>query len=242
MEPHCVDLCDFKMIIVICCVIIQPGNYLSHLIGHEGPGSLLSELKSRGKEQCNYVTVILKVLFQMYFMIDRTNSITENLQGSNNRVWQDVGGRNALSFFICIFSSFPFTGWVNTLSAGHLAALANGFMFFRVNVDLSEEGIGKHAELLNTLRRSHNGWHLTDDIFNFISSYENCWVSIEISRKFVLKGLINNKWSQEQHNPNNYRPTSRLGVIKIQWKMSYNQVLGFLKQHEIMYDYQFGFR
>lgn len=26
----------------------QPGHYLSHLIGHEGPGSLLSELKSKG--------------------------------------------------------------------------------------------------------------------------------------------------------------------------------------------------
>lgn len=26
----------------------QPGHYLSHLIGHEGPGSLLSELKRRG--------------------------------------------------------------------------------------------------------------------------------------------------------------------------------------------------
>ena len=26
----------------------QPERYLSHLIGHEGPGSLLSELKHRG--------------------------------------------------------------------------------------------------------------------------------------------------------------------------------------------------
>lgn len=26
----------------------QPGHYLGHLIGHEGPGSLLSELKARG--------------------------------------------------------------------------------------------------------------------------------------------------------------------------------------------------
>lgn len=27
----------------------NPGHYLGHLIGHEGPGSLLSELKSKGK-------------------------------------------------------------------------------------------------------------------------------------------------------------------------------------------------
>lgn len=26
----------------------NPGHYLGHLIGHEGPGSLLSELKSKG--------------------------------------------------------------------------------------------------------------------------------------------------------------------------------------------------
>ena len=29
--------------------IFQPGHYLGHLIGHEGKGSLLSELKLRGK-------------------------------------------------------------------------------------------------------------------------------------------------------------------------------------------------
>jgi insulysin len=54
--------------------------YLGHLIGHEGPGSLLSELKSRG--------------------------------------------------------------WVNLVVAGQKAG-AKGFMFFVVNVDLTEEGIGK---------------------------------------------------------------------------------------------------
>lgn len=30
------------------CFLLQPGHYLGHLIGHEGPGSLLSELKNRG--------------------------------------------------------------------------------------------------------------------------------------------------------------------------------------------------
>jgi len=29
-------------------VFFQPGKYLAHLIGHEGPGSLLSDLKAHG--------------------------------------------------------------------------------------------------------------------------------------------------------------------------------------------------
>ncbi|XP_073452147.1 insulin-degrading enzyme isoform X1 [Aquarana catesbeiana] len=56
----------------------NPGHYLGHLIGHEGPGSLLSELKSKG--------------------------------------------------------------WVNTLVGGQKEG-AKGFMFFIVNVDLTEEGL-----------------------------------------------------------------------------------------------------
>uniref|UniRef100_A0A673X2A1 Insulin-degrading enzyme n=1 Tax=Salmo trutta TaxID=8032 RepID=A0A673X2A1_SALTR len=56
----------------------NPGHYLGHLIGHEGPGSLLSELKSKG--------------------------------------------------------------WVNTLVGGQKEG-AKGFMFFIINVDLTEEGL-----------------------------------------------------------------------------------------------------
>uniref|UniRef100_A0A3Q3AY03 Insulin-degrading enzyme n=1 Tax=Kryptolebias marmoratus TaxID=37003 RepID=A0A3Q3AY03_KRYMA len=58
----------------------NPGHYLGHLIGHEGPGSLLSELKSK---------------------------------------------------------------WVNTLVGGQKEG-ARGFMFFIINVDLTEEGL--HVE------------------------------------------------------------------------------------------------
>jgi len=65
----------------------SPGHYLGHLIGHEGPGSLLSELKKRG--------------------------------------------------------------WVSNLTGGCKAG-ANGFMFFIVNVDLSEEGID-HVDDIVTL-------------------------------------------------------------------------------------------
>ncbi|ESO09969.1 hypothetical protein HELRODRAFT_109371 [Helobdella robusta] len=60
----------------------NPGHYLGHLIGHEGPGSLLSELKKRG--------------------------------------------------------------WVNTLAAGEGEG-GKGFMFFSVQVDLTEDGI-EHVE------------------------------------------------------------------------------------------------
>ncbi|KAK2177670.1 hypothetical protein NP493_586g01027 [Ridgeia piscesae] len=65
----------------------NPGHYLGHLIGHEGPGSLLSELKARG--------------------------------------------------------------WINTLVGGQKHG-AKGFMFFIVNVDLSEEGI-EHVDDIVTL-------------------------------------------------------------------------------------------
>jgi len=65
----------------------NPGHYLGHLIGHEGPGSLLSELKRRG--------------------------------------------------------------WVSSLTGG-IKGGAKGFMFFIVNVDLSEEGID-HVDDIVTL-------------------------------------------------------------------------------------------
>lgn len=65
----------------------NPGHYLGHLIGHEGKGSLLSELKTRG--------------------------------------------------------------WVNTLVGGQQAG-AKGFMFFLVNVDLTDEGL-EHVDDIITL-------------------------------------------------------------------------------------------
>lgn len=65
----------------------NPGHYLGHLVGHEGKGSLLSELKARG--------------------------------------------------------------WVNTLVGGQSPG-ANGFMFFKVDVDLTEEG-QEHIDDIITL-------------------------------------------------------------------------------------------
>lgn len=37
----------------------NPGHYLGHLIGHEGPGSLLSELKSKGEASCTAAAEIV---------------------------------------------------------------------------------------------------------------------------------------------------------------------------------------
>ena len=65
----------------------NPGHYLGHLVGHEGKGSLLSELKARG--------------------------------------------------------------WVNTLCGGQSPG-SKGFMFFKVDVDLTEEG-QEHVDDIITL-------------------------------------------------------------------------------------------
>ena len=45
---------------------------------------------------------------------------------------------------------------------------------------------------LNTLRPRQNGRHFRDDSFKWIILDENVWISIEVSLKFVPKGLINN--------------------------------------------------
>ena len=44
----------------------------------------------------------------------------------------------------------------------------------------------------NTLRPRQNGCHFPDDIFKWIFLNENVWISINISRQFVLRGPINN--------------------------------------------------
>ena len=46
--------------------------------------------------------------------------------------------------------------------------------------------------LLDTLRPRQNGCHFADEIFKCIFLYENAWILIKISLKFVPKGPINN--------------------------------------------------
>ena len=48
------------------------------------------------------------------------------------------------------------------------------------------------SNFLNTLRPRQNGRHFADDMFKWIFLNENVWSTIEISLKFVPKGLINN--------------------------------------------------
>ena len=45
--------------------------------------------------------------------------------------------------------------------------------------------------IVNTLKPRQNGRQFPDDIFKWITLNENVWISIEISLKFVPKGLIN---------------------------------------------------
>ena len=45
---------------------------------------------------------------------------------------------------------------------------------------------------VSTLRSRRNGCHFADDLFKSIFLNENIWILIEISRKFVSKGQINN--------------------------------------------------
>lgn len=92
VSAHSVDMCSLSLSITVFTVImarveysylfdlLQPSMYLAHLIGHEGNGSLLSLLRTRG--------------------------------------------------------------WCNELLAGPSEG-ANGFMFFIVNVDLTEDGEGE---------------------------------------------------------------------------------------------------
>ena len=45
---------------------------------------------------------------------------------------------------------------------------------------------------ISTLRPRQNGRHFPDDIFKWIFLNENVWISINISLKFVPRGLVNN--------------------------------------------------
>ena len=48
------------------------------------------------------------------------------------------------------------------------------------------------GHIVNTLRPRQNDRHFPDDIFKWIFLNENVWILINISLKFVPKGLINN--------------------------------------------------
>ena len=52
--------------------------------------------------------------------------------------------------------------------------------------------LGVDEVFFNSLRPRWNWQHFSDDIFKRIFFYENVWISIEISLKFVPMGPINN--------------------------------------------------
>ena len=55
------------------------------------------------------------------------------------------------------------------------------------------KGAPGSSSCIITLRSRQNGHHFADDILKCIFLDENIWICIEISLKFVHKGLINNK-------------------------------------------------
>ena len=68
------------------------------------------------------------------------------------------------------------------------------------------------------LRPRQDGRHFPDDIFKYIFLNENVWISIKISLKFVLKGLINNIPTLVQimawHRPG-YKPLSESIMVSL---------------------------
>ena len=60
------------------------------------------------------------------------------------------------------------------------------------NYNIAKQNLTGYPTILNTLRPRQDGRHFPDDIFKCIFLNENVRISIDISLKFVSKGLINN--------------------------------------------------
>ena len=61
-----------------------------------------------------------------------------------------------------------------------------------IEIVLTSSSVRFKVAGLNTLRPRQNGRHFADDILKCIFLNENVWIPIEISLKFVPKGLIDN--------------------------------------------------
>ena len=90
--------------------------------------------------------------------------------------------------------------WIPSNFARHIFIGGHGKFgyvqqFFQLKCQLGYEHISLSLiyHYLDTLRPEQNGCHFTDDIFKYICLYENIWISIDISLKFVLKDPTDNK-------------------------------------------------
>ena len=89
--------------------------------------------------------------------------------------------------------------WLIPMYAMHFF-IRLGFLFTNITyqdlvwriVDANINEITTAIGSVDTLRPKQNGSHFTDDIFKYIFSDENVWISIKISLKFVPKRSINN--------------------------------------------------
>ncbi|KAG6438646.1 hypothetical protein O3G_MSEX000111 [Manduca sexta] len=126
-----------------------PGHYLSHLLGHEGPGSLLSALKARG--WCNSLvggTQIGARGFGFFgVQVDLTEDGLKHIDDIISLVFQPG---HYLSHLLghegpgSLLSALKARGWCNSLVGGTQIG-ARGFGFFGVQVDLTEDGL-KHID------------------------------------------------------------------------------------------------
>ena len=83
--------------------------------------------------------------------------------------------------------------------------------------------------IVNSLRPRQNGRHFPEDIFKAIFVNENIWLSIWISLKFVLRGLITNitalvqimAWRRPGDRPLSeqtvVRYSTHICVMRLQW-------------------------
>ena len=86
------------------------------------------------------------------------------------------GDQQALIKIILVYVGINETLWLNWTS-----------------YKLYRNGIARIGlQLKYTLRPRQNGRHFSDDIFKWIFLNGNVWISINISRKFVPRGPINN--------------------------------------------------
>ena len=58
-------------------------------------------------------------------------------------------------------------------------------IFLSSAASLTNWGLGKMADIFNTLRPRQNGHHFADDIFKCIFLNENVWITIKVLLKYI---------------------------------------------------------
>ena len=98
--------------------------------------------------------------------------------------------------------SFRFTGHLCKESIGHRSRVdsrdnrpvCNANFWYCLVISLKKKQLNKQSSwhLFDSLRPRQNGRYFADNIFKCIFLFENVWIWIKFSLKFVLKVRINN--------------------------------------------------